>query len=113
MLEFHQAQNEQAKKKQRIRLPITKREYVHRLLEYYHPAVKPVAHSEHRIHRVYPITQNACAGLPMAVVATGLTYFYLEEYALLILFISAICLFSKYRLPEKISVVYIALKHSR
>jgi putative membrane protein len=83
MLELHQAQNEQAKKKQRIRLPITRRLYVDKLLAYYHPAVKPIAHSEHTIHRIYPFRRMLVAGLPMAFVATAVTYFYLNEYAFL------------------------------
>jgi len=87
MLELHQAQNEQAKKKQRIRLPITKREYVNRLLHYYHPVVKPIANSEHTIHRVYPFRRMLIAGLPMAAIVTAFTYFYLREYAFLFLLI--------------------------
>lgn len=87
MLELHQAQNEQAKKKQRIRLPITKREYVDRLLHYYHPVVKPVATSEHTIHKVYPLRRMLVAGVPMAVIVTSATYFYLHGYALLFLLI--------------------------
>lgn len=85
MLELHQAQNEQAKKKQRIRLPVTNREYVHRLLSYYHPAVKPNAHTEHRIHPVYAWRRLLMTGLPMALLLTAVTYFYLEQFAFLFL----------------------------
>ncbi|MBC7829119.1 MAG: PH domain-containing protein [Chitinophagaceae bacterium] len=85
MLEFHQAQNEQAKKKQRIRLPITKREYVTRLLEPYHQAVKPVAQSVHGIHKIYPIRRMLVTGLPMALLMAGLAFFWIKEYAVLFL----------------------------
>ena len=85
MLELHQAQNEQAKKKQRIRLPVTKREYVHKLLSYYHPAVEPDAHTEHRIHPVYAWRRLLKAGLPLALVLTAVTYFYLQQFAFLFL----------------------------
>ena len=81
MLELHQAQNEQAKRKQRIRVPITHREYVDKLLAYYHPVVKPQAHSEHRIHPVYPWRRLFTLTLPTTIVLTAVTYFYLEEFA--------------------------------
>lgn len=83
MLEFHQAQNEQAKKKQRIRIPITKRMYVDRLLESYHQAVKPIAHSAHGIHKIYPFRRMLVSGLPLALITTGLTFFWIEQYSLL------------------------------
>ena len=83
MLELHQAQNEQAKKKQRIRVPVTKRKFVDALLSRYHPAVKPTAHSEHGIHSIYPFRRMLVAGLPLAVVFTAATYLYLREYAFL------------------------------
>lgn len=83
MLDLNQAHNEQAKKKQRIRVPITKREYVDKLLAYYHAAVKPIASSEHTIHRVYPLRRMLIGGIPMAIVGTALTYYYLREYAFL------------------------------
>jgi putative membrane protein len=82
MLEFHQAQNEQAKRKQRIRLPITKREYITRLLAPYHPAVKPVAHSIHNIHKVYPVRRMLIAGIPRALFLSAIAFIWLEWYAL-------------------------------
>lgn len=82
MLEYHQAQNEQAKKKQRIRLPITKKEYVDKLLELYHPAVKSIAHSVHRIDEIYPFRRMLVAGLPSAIVITAVAFFWMNAYAL-------------------------------
>ena len=83
MLEFHQAQNEQAKRKQRIRLPITKKEYVERLLSSYHPAVKSLAHSIHGIHKLYAIRRMIVVGLPLAIVGTSISFFWIQGYALL------------------------------
>lgn len=85
MLEIHQAQNQEAKKKQRIRIPITQPAFVNKLLEYYHPLVKPVAHSEHRIDKVYPFRRVLVEGFPLAIVGTLLTYFWLQGYAFLFL----------------------------
>lgn len=83
MLEFHQAQNEKAKKKQRIRLPITKKEYVNKLLSPYHQAVKSIAHSSHGIHKIYPFRRMLVAGLPISVITAAFTFFWVKEYALL------------------------------
>jgi len=85
MLEFHQAQNELAKKKQRIRLPITKKEYVDRLLEPYHLAVKPISHSTHSIHKVYPFRKMLFAGLPTAFILTIIAFFWMKWFALIFL----------------------------
>ena len=87
MLDLHQAQNDLAKKKQRIRLPVTRREYVDRLLRYYHPVVKPVADSQHTIHKSYPVRRMLVSGVPIALIVTLATSFYLREYALLFLLI--------------------------
>jgi putative membrane protein len=83
MLEFHQAQNEQAKRKQRIRLPITKKEYIVKLLESYHPAVKSIADSTHTIHKVYPVRRMLLAGIPTAVIMSAIAFIWLKWYALL------------------------------
>ena len=83
MLEFHQAQNEEAKKKQRIRLPITKKENVERLLLPYHPAVKSLAHSIHGIHKLYAFRRMIVVGVPSALIGTLISFFWVEEYALL------------------------------
>jgi len=85
MLEFHQAQNEQAKRKQRIRMPITKKEYVNRLLEPYHPAVKPIAHSTHHINKIYPFRRMLVAGLPMALITALIGFVWLKGYSFLFL----------------------------
>ncbi|MGZ5133733.1 MAG: PH domain-containing protein, partial [Flavitalea sp.] len=83
MLEFHQAQNEQAKRKQRIRLPITKKEYVERLLSSYHPAVKSFAHSIHGIHKLYVIRRMIVVGLPLAIAGASISFFWIQGFALL------------------------------
>lgn len=85
MLEFHQAQNEQAKRKQRIRLPVTKKEYIGRLLDAYHPAVKSIADSTHTMHRVYPFRRMLVAGIPTAVVLAALAFPWIGWYGLLFL----------------------------
>jgi putative membrane protein len=83
MLEFHQAQNEQAKRKQRIRLPITKKEYIVKLLESYHPAVKSIADSTHTMHKVYPVRRMLLAGIPTAVIISAIAFIWLKWYTLL------------------------------
>lgn len=83
MLEFHQAQNEQAVRRQRIRLPVTKKDYIDRLLKPYHPAVQSLAHSEHSIHKVYAFRRMMVAGLPSAVILSAIAYFWMNEYAFL------------------------------
>jgi putative membrane protein len=83
MLEFHQAQSEQAKRKQRIRLPITKRENVERLLLPYHPGVKSLAHSIHGIHKIYAFRRMIVVGVPSAIIGTVLSFFWIDVYALL------------------------------
>ena len=85
MLEFHQAQNEKAKRKQRIRLPITKKQYVDRLLESYHHMVKPIAHTAHMIDKIFPFRRMLVTGLPVGLIGTALAFFWIEEYALLFL----------------------------
>jgi putative membrane protein len=85
MLEFHQAQNEQAKRKQRIRLPITNKEYIGRLLEQYHPAVKPIAHSTHTIHPIYPVRRMLVSGIPTALILFCIAFTWLYWYALVCL----------------------------
>jgi putative membrane protein len=85
MLEFHQAQNEQAKRRQRIRLPITRKEYIERLLEPYHSAVKPIADSTHTIHKIYPVRRMLIAGMPASLIVAGLAFMWMNWYALLFL----------------------------
>lgn len=88
MLEIHQAQNEQARKKQRIRIPVPRTEHINRLLDYYHPSVVPLAHSTHKINTVYALRQMLFSGVPLAVMVTFLMYFWLSGYALLFLIIA-------------------------
>ena len=87
MLEIHQAQSQEAKRKERIRVPITNSSFVPKLLHYYHPLVNPVAHSQHQIHKVYPFRRMLMAGLPLALLCVVLTYYWLHLYALLFLVI--------------------------
>ena len=82
MLEFHQAQNEEAKKKQRIRLPVTRKENVERLLLHYHPAVKSLAHSIHGISNLYAFRRMLVVGFPSALTGALISFFWIEEYAL-------------------------------
>ena len=85
MLQIHQAQSDHARRKQRIRIPVTKGEYVERLLTFYHPQVKPTAHSQHRIHKVYALRRMLIEGIPLALLTTVLTSVWLEELSLLFL----------------------------
>lgn len=85
MLEFHQAQNEQAKRKQRVRLPVTRIEFIKKLLKPYHEEVQPVAHSSHSIHKVYPWRRMLISGIPTAILLSTFAYFWIGSYGLFFL----------------------------
>ena len=107
MLEFHQAQNEHAKRKQRIRLPMTKREHVERLLLSYHPDVQSLPHSSYGINSRYPVHRMLVAGFPFSIVGALLSFFWIQEYALLFfLFIPYV--FFKTRIYQRRFRLYIS-----
>lgn len=54
-----------------------------RLLKPYHPAVKPLAHSEHGIHKIYAFRRMLMAGLPWALILTTIAYFWISGYSFL------------------------------
>lgn len=67
---FHQAGSEEneARRKQQVSVPVTQQALLEKLLQQYHVPVQPVAHSEHGIHRVYPFRRSLLHGvLPVAV----------------------------------------------
>ena len=67
-LELHQAAGEKIKEKNKIKIPITRKTYIDRLLVYYHQQVIPAAHSVHKIHRAFIFRRT----LFVAIIPVGL-----------------------------------------
>jgi putative membrane protein len=67
-VELHQVSGNKVNEKQRVKVPVTRYSFIEKLFEQYHALVQPVAHSEHRIHKVYPLRRMLIAGLlPMII----------------------------------------------
>lgn len=65
-LEFQQPNREAVGRNQRIKVPITKEPYIHKLLDHYHQDIRHTADSVHRIHQVYAFRRMLIPGLPVA-----------------------------------------------
>ena len=84
-LRFHQVNIEQDKRKQRITVPVFEKKSIDELLREYHFDITDVAHSLHRIHRVYPYRKLLLTGIPFAVLAAAIAYYWMHWNALLFL----------------------------
>lgn len=69
-LDFHQVltdENEN-RRKQKVKIPVTQESWIDKLLAHYHGQVAPAAHSTHGIHSAYPIRRT----LLRAVIPVGI-----------------------------------------
>src|SRR5690606_27305775 len=85
VLEFHQANVEENKKTQKALVPVLNTIAIDKLLAPYHPQIIGQESTVHRIHPAYAFRKMILTGLPLGIIFTGLSWFYLDEYAFLFL----------------------------
>jgi putative membrane protein len=68
-VEFHQATGSQVNEKQKIKVPVTRPEFIAPLFERYHALIDDSAHSEHHIHSAYPWRRTLMTAiLPLVII---------------------------------------------
>src|SRR5690606_33598382 len=81
VLEFHQANVEENKKTQKALVPVMNKSAIEKLLAPYHAEIINVENTVHRIHPAFAFRKMIITGLPLAIIFTGFSWFYLHEYA--------------------------------
>ena len=73
-LEFRQATRDAVGKKQRLKVPVTRPQMINTLLQTYHPDIREMAESVHRISGVYPYRRTLLPALPVVFITTLVFY---------------------------------------
>lgn len=101
LLNFHATGGDMMKNKQQVKVPITKTEFIPRIVAYYHSLLPVHELNPLRVHPVYILRKILFAGFLPALILVAIGFIFLNYYALYILLIIPITALQSWLFQKK------------